>query len=60
MRVNRSEVDHARTAFWSGIVLGIGGAIAAALLAPVLADDEIMRLGLVIVFFTCLARRHGA
>ena len=53
--VEHKELVHARTAFWSGMAGGLAGAAAIHLIASHVAVDETLRLGLVVLFFTCLA-----
>ena len=53
--VEYKELVRARTAFWWGTAGGLGGAAAIHLIASHVAVDEMLRLGLVVLFFTCLA-----
>ena len=53
--VEHKELVRARTAFWSGMAGGLAGAVAIHLIASHVSVDETLRLGLVVLFFTCLA-----
>ncbi|MEM1385453.1 MAG: type IV secretory system conjugative DNA transfer family protein, partial [Pseudomonadota bacterium] len=53
-RIDHAEVAKTRTAFWSGVIGGGIGAVGSHVLAPAFAGDDLVRLCLVIAFFTCL------